>query len=160
MNVMLLGQTRHGNCGQTCVAMVTQRPIEDVEAFLDNSSFTTGTEIVTALEHFGIECVEPIVEYIGAHSLADHPFGGQWWRDIPDRDFTAVIRVAPRKMYRGRPAKNGGIGKMGHVMIYNNGMFYNPALGGYMSEVPPAYYVVTHMMEIRPKAVDNQVAPE
>jgi len=48
-----LSQTRDGNCGQTCIAMISRTEIEEVEKIMRSRGMTSTKQIRDALSHLG-----------------------------------------------------------------------------------------------------------
>lgn len=46
-------QTRENNCGQTCVAIIGQRPVEEIEKLMRKTGLTNGSDLRHALGRLG-----------------------------------------------------------------------------------------------------------
>jgi|CXWL01.1.fsa_nt_gi hypothetical protein len=46
-------QTRQNNCGQTCVAIIEQRPIDEIEKLMGKTGLTNGSDVRHALGSLG-----------------------------------------------------------------------------------------------------------
>lgn len=88
-------------CGQACIAMLTNSPLEDVIGMI-GQTLTTWNELYSALFQFGITCVPDLEPAFGAF-------------DLPD----LAILLCPA---------GGG---MKHAVLYDRGMIYDPGMGVY-----------------------------
>jgi hypothetical protein len=109
-----LHQTRKRNCGQTCLAMLTGKPIQEVEAGLG----TTGTktkELAAWLRQNGFHCPDRLVKL---RKGAAHPKGPCIFKQV-------------RRFRDGRPRSGW------HWILYSEGLYFDPLSTSGPSPTPP-----------------------
>lgn len=103
MEIQLLGQPNETSCGQTVMAMALGVPVEEVIKLLGHSKATYALDWEKVLLHYGYEP-------------------------------TKIVKVDNRKRYTIPDMSNVRINRpgrlMGHALLYNHGLFYDPSKGG------------------------------
>jgi hypothetical protein len=99
-----LAQTRKGNCGQTVVAMITGRPIEEIEEVMGKKGGTRTADLKKALHHYGWKT--------GKRLRPCHPY--------KDKPPLTIVSVRSARMSRPK-IKNS------HWIIKHNHTIYDPA---------------------------------
>lgn len=120
MEITLLKQDKPMNCGQTAIAMVTGKTIREVEAaFADTGASggsrggaTYGGAQVAVLQSFGVKCGS----YVVVAPTRD-------WSVLPK---TALVRFGYLKKSGGHLSKTK-TKSMGHLVVWHDGKFYDPA---------------------------------
>lgn len=109
--VQLLKQSRRGNCGQTAVAMLSGKSISEIERVYGHGHTTFLIEHIAACKQLGFN-PDPngFVPYVSGSELPA----------------TALIRMAYFRRYRGKKASTGKTKRRGHLVLFSNGIFYDP----------------------------------
>lgn len=120
MEITLLKQDKKMNCGQTAIAMVTGKTIREVEAAFRNTGATGGGRggatysgsQVAVLQSLGVKCGS----YVVVAPTRD-------WSVLPK---TALVRFGYLKKSGGHLSKTK-TKQMGHLVVWHDGKFYDPA---------------------------------
>lgn len=112
-DIVLQRQPNNRTCGQTSVAMAVGLPVEKVIETYGHAKATYPGEHVAAMKKLGWE--------------ADAPKSFQSTRELPEM---ALVRI--RWHRRSRKSVTGyarGYKRMGHLVLWANGQFYDPTEG-------------------------------
>lgn len=111
MNPTLLRQTRPKNCGQTAVAMLTGKTIQEIEKVYGHKTATYPWQHMEAVKKLGFYPDERgFQKYTG--------------QELPP---LALVRVCYLKRTRGGGFSTSGKTKRsGHLVLWTNNQFYDP----------------------------------
>jgi hypothetical protein len=132
INITLQKQTKSRNCGQTAVSMLLNAPMADVEkAYGRARALELRRDPTKARRYSGTtnmfmtrRAVDMLGGYAGELTACDSK------AKLPE---TALVRIVFQKRSGG--ALCGKVKKMGHLVVWANGQFYDPC-GTTYTELP------------------------
>jgi hypothetical protein len=107
----LLKQSRNTNCGQTAVAMLTRRPVKEINKLFGTCATSNMVMVASALTSLHYVLGSQQVSPEGARA-----------EDLPA---LAMVRLAFRKRSGGHVSA-GKVKNCGHVVLIANGMVFDP----------------------------------
>jgi hypothetical protein len=131
MNVTLLKQTRNSNCGQVSFAMLTGKTIREAERIYGHGHATCKGEHIKALTRVGF--YPDSRGFIGVTRREALPA-------------LALVRLGFLKRSGGHLSTSGKLKRTGHLVLWANGQFYDPA-GKTYQELPNGV-VVESVLEV------------
>lgn len=134
MNIMLLKQTKRGNCGQTAVAMLTGKSIKEVERVYGHGHTTFLFEHYKNLPKLGA--------YVDERGYMEPSKPGF---KVPE---TGFLRLGFLKQSGGNLSTSGKLKKCGHFVAVYKGRIYDPNGMSYPVEALPKSTVITHALEV------------
>lgn len=124
MTIKLLKQTKRMNCGQTAVAMAFGKTIQQVEKAFGQTrlAWFRGPEYINPKgrahgSKTNLNWTKFVVEWLGG-------VAGEMKNTLPQNG-TALVRIVYHKR-SGGVMSAGKVKKTGHLVVWNNGTFYDP----------------------------------
>jgi hypothetical protein len=130
-------QPTQTSCGQACAAMVTGKAFPEIRRAFGHMHATYKSEIVKVLEQFGVK-VSPPVNYKG--------------EALPP---LALIRLSYIKR------RGSGVKKVGHYVVYFNGLYYNPCRNSaspISPNLPPRTLIDSYLALTTPEPLESALA--
>ncbi len=126
-------QTRGKNCGQTCVAMLTGKPIKEVEKLYGHKTLTFLPEHVKVLSSLGFA----VGEFVEIKPNV-----------IPLLPTVAMIRISNLKRSGGHLSTHK-TKRTGHLILWANGQFYDPAGATFqLGDINTQSVRITHVLAV------------
>ena len=94
-------QPSNTTCGQTCIAMIMWRPVNEICELMGKKGGTHTKDMVMALNHFQLKNSEKLIRMSKSRSLPSF----------------CIVKLAHRKVSDT------------HWAIYHNGVYYDPTVG-------------------------------
>lgn len=120
-------------CGQTCLAMLSSKPVNEIVEIVESSSTTCLLSLVKGMRALGLYADE------------------RGWVPNPPRDFIVGGKVGVARIGWLKANSKTKVKKMGHFVVVANGKVYEPKDGGvydydeYMTKSPRR---PTHFIEV------------
>lgn len=131
-------QTRNNNCAQTCVAMIAGISVQQSEKIYGHGHQTKQHETIQALETLGFTVEKGVKDGFVYFPEAEK---------LPEHTGIIVVRVGKLRRYRGQPVKSGGTKNLGHLLVFCQGWFWDPADGQLYAQ-PKDGWKITHAARV------------